>query len=209
MRLVRITALCLIVVTATLGADAENDWRRVEQFARGELVAVTTHANMRIRGQLIRADDNSILLYSPTVHSVKLKPVGQLIRHDIRLLEDVDRTPLLLQDAGLLIGADGIRRNGVLIAEFSEVFSVVARAHVVSVVQPKEDRAPYGATIAGAVIGGGAGFLGAFYIAVGDAPCQPHCLARPAGVLLGGVALGGLIGHKLGKPANDLVIYRK
>jgi hypothetical protein len=63
MRLVRITALCLIVVTATLGADAENDWRRVEQFARGEVVAVTTHANMRIRGQLIRADDNSILLY--------------------------------------------------------------------------------------------------------------------------------------------------
>ena len=209
MRLATRITVCLFAFSVTLSADSENDWRRVERFPRGQVVAVTTAAGARIRGQLLRADADSILLYSPAIGTVKLKPIEQLIRRDARRLEDVDRVPLLVEDGDVRIAADGVSRKGVRVAEFNDLFSVIPRADVVFVVQPKEQRESYGATIAGVLIGGGAGFLGALRIALSDHPCQPQCLVRPAGVFLGGATLGGIAGNRLGKPHSDLVIYRR
>ena len=209
MRIVKVVAACLIVFGVTLSADSENDWRRVERFARGEIVAVTTSNGARFRGQLIRADANSILLYSPGVDTVKLKPIEQLIRHDARLLEDVDRVALLIEDGDVRIGTDGISRKGIHVAEFTELFSVIARGDVVSVVRPKDQRESYLSIIAGVAIGAGAGGLGALHMLLSDKPCQPHCLVVPAGLFFGSATLGGIIGRNAGKPHDDQVIYRR
>lgn len=209
MRVVTVITACVIFLGVSLRADGQNDWRKVEQFARGEVVAVATGAGAKIRGRLIRADADSVLLYAPTTGAAKLKRIEQLIQHDVRLLESVDRTPLLIEDADLRIGADGVTKKGVQIARFSEVFSVIARADVVTVVQPKDQRESSGATIAGVVIGGGLGLLGALRIALSDNPCQPHCMVVPEAIILGGATLGGIAGRKIGKPQEDLVIYRR
>lgn len=209
MRFATVTTACVMFLGVTLGADSQNDWRKVERFTRGGVIVVETTAGAKVRGQLIRADANSILLYAPAIDTAQLKPIEQLIRRDPRLLEDVDRRPLWLEDADLRISADDISRKGVHVAAFSEVFAVIAHADVASVVRPQDQRESYLSTIAGTAIGAGIGGLGALHMLLSDNPCQPHCLAVPAGLFFGSATLGGVIGRKAGKPHDDQVIYRR
>lgn len=209
MRVVNVVAACVIVSGVTLSADSQNDWRRVERLTRGDVFTVETTAGARVRGQLIRADADSLLLYAPAVETPQLKPIEQLIRRNASLLEEVGRQPLLLQDSGLRIGTGDVSRNGVHVAAFEEVFAVIARADVVSVVRPKDQRVSYLATIAGVAIGAGVGGLGAFHFLFSDNPCQPHCLIVPAGLFFGSATLGGVIGNNAGRPHDDEVIYRR
>jgi hypothetical protein len=213
MRIKTLVAASLVVFSVTLRADNENDWRRVERFARGEVVAVETRAGARFRGQLIRADADSILLYSPAVDSVKLKPIEQLIRRDARLLEDVDRVPLLIEDGDVRIAADGISRKGVHVAEFNELFSAIERDSVLSVVQPQAERPSAWGTVAGLAVGGAIGWASGIMIALrDDGRCSPSCGVRnlEVGVAwVGTPILGGVLGQRLLKPSGDLVIYRR
>lgn len=211
MRIAMFVAAGLAVFTVTLGADNENDWRRVERFPRGEAVTVTTSAGARLRGRLIRADEDSILLYSPAIDTIKLKPVEQLIRRDARLLEDVDRVPLLIEDGDVRIGADGISRKGVRVAEFNELFPVIERASVVSVVQPQSERSSAWGTATGLAIGGAAGWLSGMMIALrDDGRCDCFTKNLEIGAAwFGTPILGGVLGHHLMKPSGDLVIFRR
>jgi hypothetical protein len=82
----------------------------------------------------------------------------------------------------------------------------------VSVTRPKDQRHSYWSTIAGVAIGGAIGFISGVSIVTSDAPCQPHCGPRVAAAgtaLAGGPIVGGVIGHALGKPRGDAVIYRR
>ena len=213
MRFVAIAAACMMVSGVALGADSERDWRKVEQFTRGEEVVVTTNTGARFRGQLIRADASSMLLYSPAIDTVKLKAIELLIREDVRLLEEVDRVPLLIASADVRIGSDGISKKGVRVAEFSELFSVIDRATVESVVQAKADRVSPWGTVAGLAVGGAVGWASGIMIALhDDGRCSPHCTARNFEVgaaWVGTPILGGVLGRHLAKPRADLVIYRR
>ena len=218
MRLTTGLTACMILLSATLEAQApakesRNDWHKIEAFPRGEVIAVASDSGAVIRGRLLRADADSILIYAPRVDTANLKPIEQLSRHDPRWLAEVDRTALLIESSNLLISTEGISKKGVPIAAFDDVFATVARVHVVSVVQPKDERPAAWGTFAGAAAGGAAGWFTGLMIGLhDDGRCSPACGGRNLAIgtaWIGGPILGAALGHSIAKPREDLVIYRR
>lgn len=206
-----ILALSLATASTPLAAQAWADWNRVERLAPGSIVIVADESGAAVRGRLLRADADSILLYAPTADPGSLQLIEKMAREQPKLLSRVDRVGMDLPDARLHIAADGISKDGVRVASFGQVFHAGPRSAVVSVSKPKDQRHAYGATIAGVVIGGVAGLFGGAAILLSDEQCQPNCRSPLFGyaVTLGSPVLGGMIGDRLGRPREDLLIYHR
>jgi hypothetical protein len=206
-----VLAIGFILSTTASYAQPVGAWARVEKLAPGGVVVVTDDSGAVIRGRVLRADAKSILLYAPKVETKQLKPVERLARDRAELLSRVETVDIEIPDSGFRISVEGITRKGVLLAAFADVFHVTPRTSVVSVVRPKDQRHSALGIVAGAAIGGAAGWFSGFGIALGGeghGPSLGRDLAIGA-VLVGGPVLGGMAGNALTRPKNDRVIYRR
>ena len=204
--------LCLATAVAPLSARTGTDWNDVERLSPGSIIVVADDSGAAVRGRLLRADADSILLYAPTIDSTPFRVLDQMSQQQPRLLSRVDSVSLDLPDSNLRVGIDGISKSGVRIASFGQVFRASKRSAIMSVVRPKDQRHSYRGTIAGIAIGAGVGLFSGVGIGLSESPCQPHCGPREwaaGAAMAGGPILGGLIGHAISRPRQDAVIYRR
>ena len=204
--------ICLSLAGVTLQAQGITDWTRIERLRAGEIILLTDDSGAAVRGRVLRADADSLLLYAPSIDMAQLKVIEQMSRQQPALLSRVDRVSMDLPDAGVRVGTDGVWKNGARVASFAQVFHLRPRSAIVSIARPQDQRHSYLGTIAGVAVGGAIGLFSGVAIIASDAPCQPHCgkrWAAGAASLAAGPILGGVIGHSLTKPRRDAVIYRR
>ena len=209
----RTTALTVgfALISSLANAQSVGEWARVEKLAPGGVVVVTDDSGAVIRGHILRADADSILLYAPKIDTRKLKSIERLAADRADLLRRIDTVDLEMEDSGLRIGVEGITRKGVFLAAFSDVFHLASRNSVAAVVKPKDQRQSALGMVAGAAIGGAAGWFSGALIALGGEGrgSSPGRGIAVGAVVVGGPVLGGMAGNALGRVKSDLVIYRR